>query len=133
MRYFVGLVLTLALVAWPSNANAAHTQKEPGEPSHWLRLELATGELRLTSTELQRLALIPQHLEERIPGHRKKQSDDGEAKADFEIDYVAAEREEANQRRGLAIGLGVAIPLIVVGLSLGIATAAVSRSIDIDF
>ena len=77
MRYLVGLVLVLTLVALPSNAKAEHTRKEPRELSH--------------------------------------------------------EQEEANQCRGLAIGLGVAIPLIVVGLSLGIAAAAVSRSIDIEF
>ena len=120
----------LALAVSPSNANPAHTEKERGEPSHWLRLELDTGDLRLTSNQLQLVALIPQHLEERVPGQRKKQSDDDEAKSEFELDYVAAEQEEAKRHRGRAIALGITIPIIIFGVSCGIAAAVIVRNFE---
>ena len=131
MRYLVGLVLALAVVASPSEADAAHTEKERGEPSQWLRLELDTGDLRLTSNQLQLFALIPQHLEERIPGHRKNQSDSAEAKSEFELDYVAAEQEEAKRNRGRAIALGITIPILIFGVSCGIAAAAISSNFEL--
>jgi hypothetical protein len=130
MRWLVGLVLALALVASPSDANAAHTEKECGEPSHWLRLELDSADLRLTSNEMQLFALIPQHLEEHIPGHRKKQSDEREVRSEFELDYLAVEQEEAKRHRGRAIALGITIPIIIFGVSCGIAAAVIVRNFE---
>jgi len=129
LRDLGGLVLALAVS--PSNANAAHTEKARGEPSHWLRLELDTGDVRLTSNQPQLFALIPQHLEERVPGHRKKQSDDDEAKSEFELDYVAAEQEEAKRHRGRAIAVGLTIPLLIFGVSCGIAAAVIISDFEL--
>jgi len=131
MRYLVGLALALALTGSPSDAHAAHTEKERGEPSRWLRLELDTGDLRLTSNQLQLFALIPQHLEERRPGHRNNQSDGAEAKSEFELDYVAAEQEEAKRHRGRAIALGITIPILIVGVSCGIAAAVIINNFEL--
>ena len=131
MRHLGGLVLALVLAASPLGVSAAHTEKEREEPSHWLQFELDTGDLRLTSNQLQLFALIPQHLEERIPGHRRNQSDDAEAKSELELDYVAAEQDEAKRSRGRAIALGITIPILIFGVSCGIAAAAISSNFEL--
>jgi len=129
MRYMVGLVLMVALVGSPVSVSAAPAQKESQELPSWLQIELHTPGLHMTYSELQQLALIPQHLQQRVPGHRTGQGDDDKAKADFEIEYVNPE-EEAKRRRRRAIGLGIGIPLLVLGLSAGIAMAVFAANFD---
>lgn len=92
-------------------------------------MELHTPWLHMTYSELQQLALIPEHLQQRMPGHRKGQGDVDKAEADFEIEYVNPE-EEAKRRRRRAIGLGIGIPLLVLGLSAGIAAAVFAANFD---
>jgi len=50
MRYLVGFVLALALASAPLTANAEAAEKAVQEPPPWLRLELDTAGLRMTSS-----------------------------------------------------------------------------------
>jgi hypothetical protein len=116
-------------------------QKKPqpltrAEASPWLRLELDTAGLSLTSGELQRLALIPEHLQERMPGHRTKQSDD--AKSDFQIEYVPAQSKpytEEGRRNGISkggkIAIGVIVPVVLVSVAATAAVAASFKNMEI--
>ena len=59
-----------------------------------------------------KLALIPEHLERRVPGHQHEES---------KIEYVES-GPGTEQRKGLTkggkIAIGVMVPLVVVGLAL---------------
>jgi hypothetical protein len=69
----------------------------------------------MTYSELQQLALIPQHLQQRMPGDGKKQSDGEEAKSTA----ATEEGRSKGMSRGGKIAVGVIVPLVVVGVVAG--------------
>ena len=95
MRYVVGFLLALALTTSPLNANAqAGDEGESAAP--------------------MRLALMPEHLQQRMPGYRH---DALASQQNFEIKYVAPPPSVLRKKR-IAIGVGVTAA-VVLGLAIG--------------
>ena len=116
MRYLLSVAFVLAgLVGSPASVSAATAQKASQEPPSWLQMELHTPGLRMTYSELQQLALIPQHLQQRMPGDGKKHSDGEEAKSTA----ATEEGRSKGMSRGGKIAVGVIVPLVVVGVVAG--------------
>jgi len=129
MRYVVGFVLALALLASPLSVGAEPTQKGSPELPSWLQIELHTPGLGMTYSESQQLALIPQHLQQRVPGHRTGQGDEDKAKIEYTPAQSPPHAEEGQSKgmsRGKKIAVGVLVPLAAVGLGAGIAAATFS-------
>jgi len=88
---------------------------------------LHTPGLGMTYSESQQLALIPQHLQQRVPGHRTGQGDEDKAG----IEYTPAqsqsqtEKSRPNRSRGARIAMGILIPVAIGGLAVGIGAAVV--------
>jgi hypothetical protein len=115
MRYLVGFVLALTLVASPLGARA---QEDQAAPPSWLESELATvmsGQRRGAVKPVDRLqiALIPEHLKQRQPGYRKTKP--SEAKPS----EPTSEGQSKGLSRGGKIAIGVLVPL-VVGTAIGV-------------
>ena len=103
MRYMVGFLLALALTTSPLNANAQAGDK---------------GE----SAAPMKLALMPEHLQKRMPGYRH---DARAPQETFEIKYVAPPPtpESRKRKKRMAIGLGVTAA-VVLGLAIGAGVVA---------
>jgi hypothetical protein len=103
MRYLVGFVFVLALVAVPLSVSAQVDDDGKAAESADT-LQPARGVQRWH----------PDAFVDPLAPDRAK----------FEIEYVPVEAQEAtNWRRRRAIALGVTIPIIIVGVGLGIGTA----------
>ena len=114
MRHWVGFALALALVASPLSVSA---QEDEAAPPSWLESELATvlsGRQRGAVKPGDRLtiALIPEHLQQRVPGHRKTKPSETKPPEPTE------EGQSKGMSRGGKIAVGVVVPL-VVGAAIG--------------
>ena len=116
MRYVVGFVVVLVLVTSPLSVGA---REEQVAPPPWSESELAAlvsaqqqGPVR--SVDRLQIALIPEHLERRIPGHTKPSQ---------EPVTITEEGQSKGMSRGGKIAVGVLVPLAAVGLAAGIAAA----------
>ena len=111
MRYVVVFVVVLVLVTSPLSVGA---QEEQVAPPPWSESELAAlvsaqqqGPVR--SVDRLQIALIPEHLERRIPGHTKPSQ---------EPVTITEEGQSKGMSRGGKIAIGVVVPL-VVGAAIG--------------
>jgi hypothetical protein len=103
MRYLVGLVLALALVASPLGVTAQ--AEDEGKAAE-------STDVAKPASGLQRW-----HPEAFVEPTDSAQSS-------FELEYVPAEGpERTNRRRRRAIALGVTIPIVIAGIGLGIGAA----------
>ena len=109
MRYLVGFMFVLALVAAPLSVSAQ--VDDEGKAAESAETPQPARGVRRWHPEAFVDPLAPD-----------------KAKSDFEIEYVPVEPQEApNRRRRRAIALGVTIPIIILGIGIGIG-AAVSIS-----
>ena len=116
MRYLIGFVVALVLVTSPLSVGAQ--EEQVARPS-WLESELAAlvsaqQQVRVISVDRLQVALIPEHLERRIPGHTKPSQ---------EPVTITEEGQSKGMSRGGKIAVGVLVPLAAVGLAAGIAAA----------
>ena len=116
MRYLVGFVLALTLVASPLGVRA---QEDQVAPPSWLESELATvmgGPQRgaVKPVDHPQIALIPEHLKQRQPGHRKTKP--SEPKPSEPV----SEGQSKGLSRGGKIAIGVLVPLVAVGIGVGV-------------
>ena len=110
MRYLVGFMFVLALVAAPLSVSAQ--VDDEGKAAESADAPQPARGVRRWHPEAFVDPLAPD-----------------KAKYDFEIEYVPVEPQEAtNRRRRRKIALGVTIPIVIVGVALGIgAGVAISR------
>ena len=113
MRCLIGFVVALVLVASPLSVGAQ--EEQVARPS-WLESELAAlvsahQQGPVTSVERLQVALIPEHLERRMPGHTKPSQ---------EPVTITEEGQSKGMSRGGKIAIGVVVPL-VVGAAIGAA------------
>ena len=112
MRYVVGFVVALVLVTSPLSVGAQ--EEQVARPS-WLESELAAlvsaqQQGPVTSVERLQVALIPEHLERRMPGHTKPSQ---------EPVTITEEGQSKGMSRGGKIAVGVVVPLVVAGIVAG--------------
>ena len=113
MRYLVGLVLALALVAQPLSAHA----QEEGD-----------GKTAESADTPQRVRGVQRWHPEAFVDPLTGETVVDAGKPEFEIEYVPVEPPPRNRKR--AIALGVTIPIIVVGVGLAIGAAVAISNIE---
>ena len=111
MRYLVGFMFVLALVAAPLSASAQVDDK--GKAAESADTPQPARGVRRWHPEAFVDPLAPD-----------------KAKSDFEIEYVPVEPQEATnrRRRRRKIALGVTIPILVVGVVLAIGAGLAARN-----
>ncbi|MGB5683807.1 MAG: hypothetical protein WBM47_18300 [Polyangiales bacterium] len=112
MRYSIAFVLALVLVTSPLSVGA---QEEQVARSSWLESELATlvsaqQQGSVISVDRLQMAWIPEHLEQRLPGHTKPSQEPA---------TITEEGQPKGMSRGGKIAVGVVVPL-VVGTVIGV-------------
>ena len=113
MRYLVGFMFVLALVAAPLSVSAQVDDK--GKAAESAETPQPARGVRRWHPEAFADPLAPDR-----------------ATSDFEIEYVPVEPQEAtNRRRRRKIALGVTIPIIIVGVGLGIGAAVAISQIEV--
>jgi hypothetical protein len=124
MRYWIGLVVAVALVVSPLTVAAQETKT----PEPWLESEVELfgleglhGTAGGTDAKASRpaFALIPQHLKERTPQYRHEQ---------VRALYPEPEEPKPGLSRGAKIGLGIGIPVFVTGLAFMFGAIALSNT-----
>jgi hypothetical protein len=111
MRYLVGFVFVLALVASPLSVSAQVDDNGKGAES---------ADTPQPARGVQRWH--PEAFVDPLTGATLADA----GKSDFEIEYVAVERPPRNRKR--AIALGVTIPILIVGVGVGIGAAVAMRN-----
>jgi hypothetical protein len=111
MRYLVGFMFVLVLVAVPLSVSAQADDEGKAAES---------ADTPQPARGVQRWH--PEALFDPLAPDRAK----------FEIEYVPVEPQKAtNRRRRRAIALGVTIPIIIVGVGLGIGAAVALSNMEI--
>ena len=144
MRYLVGFVLAFGLTISPVSSGA----QEPRGPGGWLKSELAylkcatfrRADGILVATFDEPIQAAPKgRLDNFYPGTPPERTFDKEKLDDFypeetrvELEYInSADAPESSQRTGISkggkIAIGVIVPLVAVGISVGVSAAVSIR------
>ncbi len=120
MWYLVGFVVALVLVTSPLSVGAQ--EEQVARPS-WLESELAAlvsaqQQGAVMSVDRLQMALIPEHLEQRMPGYTKR-SQEPATNTEESQPTKPPEGQSKGMSRGGKIAVGILVPCFVAGIVAG--------------